>query len=336
MPDIIARINYDDTDDTDFLMRLNAYAVETWKTANVLWDGGRILVKTLAKGQWSDKFKFRGQSSEEPEHHTAGQETTGGTVTNDSVTCDVDRPIVKQLNADEADLDLAYWDELQPLVRECVRHVARRLDLRAYRLAILAARQAAVSNVHNGGNRVERAVSGGVLATAYPTSSTGAANFLADMASLARLWDEDDIPENGRELHITPYMREVLTYSTVQMNRDYTDPMVARYADRFVGRAQGWNLVLTNNLPSTNITTDLSKYNGNFAVGGATGQSLPVAVGMYRADQVAPIVAVQKSPITVDIWKDMDTMAVKVRAKWHGGLAKYCPWVAGEIGTIAP
>lgn len=335
MPDIIARVNYEDTADTDFLMRLNSYAVETFKTENVMWDGGRILVKPLAKGQYSDKFKFRGQSAEEPEHHTAGQETTGGTVTNDSVTCDVDRPIVKQLNADEADLDLAYWDELQPLVRETMRHVARRLDLRAYRLAILAARTAAVSNVHSGGNRVERAVTGGVLATAYPTSSTGAANFLADMASLARLWDEDDIPQSGRELHISPYIREVLTYSTIQMNRDYTDAEVARYADRYIGRAQGWSIVLTNNIPSTNITTDLSKYNGNFAVGGATGQSLPAGVAMFRADQMAPVVAVQRKPIMIEVWKDMDTRAVKVRSSWHGGLASYVPWVAGEIGTIA-
>lgn len=336
MTEIIARINYEDTDDYDFNVIALATALETFKAHNVMWEGGRIRVKTLAPGQNGDKFKLRGQSAEAVEHHTAGQDTTGGTVTNDSVTCEVDRPIYKQLNLDWMDLKMANWDELGPAVRECTRHVAERLDYRAYRLAILNARVAAVTNVHNGGNRVERAVSGGVFATAYPTSSTGSANFEADCYSLARLWDEDDIPEQGRELHIAPAMREVVTgYSTKLTNRDYSTEMIARYGDRFLGTIAGFNIIKTNHLPSTNITTDLSKYNGNFAVGGATGQSLPVAVAMFRDDMQAPVVAVQKEPITLDIWQDNDAMCTKVRARWIGGMAKFVPWCSGEIGTIA-
>lgn len=185
----------------------------------------------------------------------------------------------------------SHVDVIARLGRSDARRIKMEMDRRLFILSCLAARAAAVTKdgltVHNGGNRVTRAVASGTIATAYPASATGAANFRADLRSLGRAQDEDNIPEGSRYLWVTPYLREVLLYdATGQVfSKDYQEISVNNVMARVIGRIDGFTLVdfvnSTSNsgsLPNENFTTGPSKYRANFATPAAGTTGTPVAL----------------------------------------------------------
>jgi len=334
MPDLnTQRINYVSVDDTDLLNRLNVAAFESFADNNLLWDSGLIGVRPLAKGAWSYRYKFRGKFSGDPDHHSPGQFIQGRTRPNAYTDIFIDRPIIEAEDLDTADVDLTNYDEMAASVREVTRTIAELMDKRAFRLGILAARTAAVSNVHNGGNVVERTAA--TIAAAYPMSATGATNFNDDLGTMARLMDEDNVPMGGRAAIITPWLKQVITYGDKLFSYDYQDPANAKYAERFLGRMQGFALLSsTNHMPSTNVTDDLAKYNGNFTIG-ASSQRQPVCLCLAGDGEAHAISGVERAPLRTKVYISDDHDAIRVQARIHNGLGKACPWCAGEVGVAS-
>lgn len=325
------RINYVSTDDTDLLNRLNVAALESWSDNNVLLNSGLVRIEQLVKGAWSYRFKFRGKFSGDPSHHSAGQFIIGRTRVNSSTDIEVDTAIIEAEDFDNAELDLTNYNELAASVRECTRTIAELLDKRMFRLGILAARTSSVTNVHNGGNVVEATAN--TVELAYPVTAAGALAFKKNLRTLARLQDEDHVPEGTRVAFITPYIREVLMYETEYISYDYQDPMNVVFKDRFLGRAEGYALVTTrSHMPSTNITTDLSKYNGNFSAG-ASSQREPVCLVLSGDGENYAIGGVERSPLRTKAYESEDHDAIRVQARIHMGLGILAPWCAGEIGV---
>lgn len=334
MPNLdIQRINYVSVDDTDLLDRLTIAAIESYTDNNVLYNSGLIGQKPAKQNQYSSRWKLRGKFSDDPSHHARGQFIMGKTRPNSNVDVGIDRPIIEAEDLDEGDVDLTMFDEISASVRECTRTIAELMDKRAFRLGVLAARSAAVSNVHNGGNVVERTAA--TIAAAYPLSSTGATNFIYDLGSMARLMDEDHLPEGGRIAFITPWIKQVLTFGDKLFSKDYQDPMNAIYKDRFLGRAEGFALVVTrSHMPSTNVTTDLSKYNGNFSLG-ASSQRQPICLCLGGEGEHVAIAETVKRPLTVRVYESEDHDAVRVQCRIHNGLGLVYPPCAGEIGVAS-
>lgn len=334
MPDLnISRINFVSVNDQELLDRITIAALEAYDDENVLFDSPWVGNKPLAKNSYSNRYKLRGKrlghNEDSGNEHGRGVFLLGSSRANESVNVDIDRVIIEVDDLDMGDLQLTGFDEIAASVRENARIIAEQGDSRAFRLGILAARTGAATNIHAGGNVVQRI--GSDLQSAWPISTTGADNLKIDVSTLARLMDEDNLPKD-RVLFISPYLRQVATFDKTLFSRDYTGPDVARYGERFLGTMEGFKIILTNHLPSTEVTLDLPKYNGNFTAGaGSQRQPVALALASDGSDRVAIGKAVRR-PLTAKVWESPDHDATRTTASIHYGMDIVFPPCAGEIG----
>jgi len=325
----IARGNYVDTNDRDLTQTLlDAAVLEQFYNSNVLFNSQFMQIKPLEPGTSSHDFKIFGDSPEDGEHHVPGAWIESGSIVNAKVNVAVDDPLIKALRLDLADEELSKFPLIEPYARTCARKNAEKMDKRAFVVLTLAARTAAVTNVHPGGNVVERVAA--TIAAAYPVTDAGAGQFALDASTLARQMDEDDVPDDGnRYMFISPYIRQVLTLSTRLMNRDYVPESAGNIVNRVIGTLEGFKLVMTQHIPSTAITTDLAKYNGDFTAAGTTGQ--PAALALYNADKVGPIGCVQVGGMVGKIYFDENRDCWLVKHRLVVGMGIVSCWCAGEI-----
>lgn len=304
---------------------MDAHMSKSFKDKNVFWD--YLWKKDAAPGASSADFPLFGESPEEAEHHVPGQFIEGGSIANSKVNVGADAPLIKALRLPLIDAELSSWDLIKPYADECMRLFAEKLDKRAAVLLTLAARSAAVANVHQGGLLVTR--TGGDQGAVYPVSSTGADNLCADFSDMARFADDSNWPEESRIAFISPYLRQVFTRSNRIMNRDYTEAKDGSIASRIVGEVEGWKLVITRHLPSTNITTDLTKYNGDFRYNGATGR--PAALFMLSSQLRGPVGAVQVGAQRNKVYFDENREAWLIKTRGVLGMGTVGVWQAGEL-----
>lgn len=310
---------------------LDSSMAEVFRDNNVGWAGGFLAKKTLGPGANSHDFPMFGGSAEDADYHVAGTFIQGGTTTQSVKNIAVDDPLLKALRFPWIDQQLSKWSIAEPYMRECVRKVAELLDYRFFRLLALATRTAAVSGVHNGGYG-KLAGTAGDIGTAYPRNSTGATAFLDDLSYMAQTFDENNIPKKGRTCFISPYIKAVITRDTRVMNRDY---MADRYGislhERVIGVAEGWNLVETNHLPSTAITADLTKYNGDFTYNSGSARGRPAGLCCYVEGDMAPVGGVMAGGLINTVYWDENRETWMTKAKILNGMDVLFPWLAGEI-----
>ncbi len=311
---------------------LNQKALEDFKRKNVFWNSMFIQMKTLARGQSVERFKIRGDSPEDAEHHVRGALITSGTRVNTNADVEVDDDLIKSLAIPFVDAQLSKYDEVAPDQRECVRIISEKMDKRIARLITLAARTAAVTNVHGGGNRVLN-TGGSTVALNYPATVAGGLAFSADASALAQGMDEDDVPDDGnRYLFISPLIRNALTKSGVVMNKDYANPGNISLERRIIGQLESFKLVLTNHIPTATVSNDLSKY--NLTVGLTAG--IPAALALYNAPgEQGAIGGVHSAGLMRNkVWFDEDYNVTKIKSQVFAGMDVVAPWMAGEIAIV--
>lgn len=334
-----SNVNRFANDGTEFALikqqDFSAAVVAAFRQNTLLYDNSPAVIakKSITSGV-SHRFLMIDQGVA-PEEHNAGDELLGQQFEVDDGAITVDTPaLVGHVDIGEDDLDLADFEVVRPKAEAIGKQIAIELDRRAFRMAILAARTAALTKggltIHNGGNRVERVAAN--VATAYPVSSTGAQNFRDDAATLARQMDEDNVPESGRYLFITPYIRQVLSKDTTIFSKDFGagNPNINA---RAIGLLEGFQIMpTTNNMPSTNVVTGPTKYQGDFTPSGADGQ--PAALALCGAmDGSAGIGMVQHGPLVRRMFFDTRRRSLHMHAKMLCGFGTLHPWCAGEIAV---
>ncbi len=323
---------------------LDAQVSEAFEDMNLFVSSGVVRMEPLAPGTASKDFVTFGNSPEDPLYHVPGAETEGGTVVQQETNVAVDDVVYKELRLPYEDQTLSQFDLSPRMIRECARHISEQLDNRVARLLVNCSRTAAVTNIHEGGTLVDRRNVADVP-TAYPVSSTGAANFEADLAELAYELEQKNIDPNGIDLFVSPYIKHVLTQSTRLVNRDYV-PDANALRTRFLGQLYGFNLIVTNHMPSGNITagaysasgnTDLSKYTGDYRVSSTYGQ--PVAVGVYRGAvnggnaAHGAVVGVEAAPPMTKVYWHEETMTWRMKHQRFYGLGTVDQWLACSIAV---
>lgn len=322
------------------LTQLWGSAIEAFRESTVLVDSGLPIIATKQIGPGGGKthqFYMHADLPAPDETHTPGDTLMGqqfevqeSTITVDEILPAHYRPRIDHMMLQPTEL-------VASLGPRSGKRIARAIDQRAMNLLITTARMAAVTKngltVHNGGNRVERVGSSGV-SDAYPVSSTGALNFRADVAELAQLMDEDNVPEDGRYLFITPYIRRVLGMNTDIFNVWYGNNGQNRQNSRLIGELEGFQVIVAKNrIPSTNVTSYTRtsvKYNGDYSRTGATGQ--PVAVAACGArDGMAAIGRVNVFDMMSSITPDEHTNTVLVKNQVFMGMGSLMPACAGVI-----
>ena len=287
-----------------------------------------------------------------------------------TITCD--DFLVNALDVPYSDLNLLHFDVLGPFATKLGRNLARVLDRKIAMLAFKASlegSQVTNGDVYSGGFNVNTTgITSAAPATAYPASPQGAYNFRKDLASLCQKFDEDNVPDGSRYLFITPTIKTALRFETnwggatpqviaanvmpSHFNADTSsDP--SDVASRVIGNLEGFQIVMTNNLPdanydataiagSTNIEDkaafNLSKYQlkcDGLTVGAATTKK-PVAVALCSADTGSPAIGmVQASGLQTYMENDERRNTKFMKAQLMCGLDTLCPWSAGSISIGA-
>ncbi len=297
----------------------------------------------------------------------------------------VDDILVSHIDVPFADLDIAHYSVLGPFATKLGRTLAIEMDKKIAIIGLKAAHTAAVSGIHAGGKVVTRDdaaggsddTAGASVTVAYPNSSVGSGRFRDDVAELAQKFDEDNVPEDGRYLFVSPYIRTIMRHegatwafgagtqtpnNTIYSNAGniYSKDMTSQPWDvntRVFGMLEGFNLVLTNHLPTADtsysaadgLSDGITKYNGKFTgrddankTDGETGynedqakaNAKPAALAMCAASEGAASVGlVQAGGIRTHMEADERRNTQFLKAQMHMGADVLCPWTAGVIGV---
>lgn len=300
-------------------------------------DGRVVSSKIITAGK-SWQFPIIGEDGD-PEEHSPGTELLGQQFEIDEGNITIDGISTKHYDVPIDQVQLAHFDVLGPVAKKTGRSLATDFDKKLVITGVKAAMTAAVTKngmtIHNGGNSVQRTA--GSVAAAYPVTVTGSQQFRDDVAQLAQLMDEDNVPEEGRYLVIDPYMRRVLTKDPTIFDARYSTERSNDLNRRIIGHMEGFDLLPpTNHLPSTNITTGRAKYQGDFTVTGAD-DGQPVALALCAADEgSAPIGYVAASqpdlgPIYTYMGKDERRNTHFIKGQMLVGAGVLSPWTAGSV-----
>lgn len=231
-----------------FLKQFGGEVLTAFSETNVAMS--RHSVRTISSGK-SAAFPalWKGTAA----YHTPGAELTGSVVLGNERVINIDDLLVADRFIADIDQAMNHWDYSAPIARDIGMSLARTFDQHVLRNFILAARAAATVS---GGN-------GGTVLTAA-TAGTSADVLVAAAFDAAQAFDEKDVPENDRYLFVKPEQYYLLVNDSSKLiNRDYGNDGNGSTKDGLVMRVAGLEIVKSNNIPQTNVTT--GNYQGNYS-----------------------------------------------------------------------
>jgi hypothetical protein len=309
--------------------------LEAFRAKTLLWDNtGNVIASKVVDAGKSWQFPIIGDDPS-PEYHSPGEEMLGMAVDLSEGTITIDDILVSHYDVSLANLQLSHFDVLAPFATKLGRSLAIDFDKKLFRIGVLAARTAAVNGantgIHSGGNRVVADINAD-MTLAYPATADGANAFVADVAELGQLMDEDNVPEDGRWLFIPPYIRRILSLATNVFNKDYSNN-ANDLMKRSIGILHGFAVMQTNHLPNDDFTgsSDPTKYNDDFTYDGAS-EGRPCALALCGAQEgSAAIGFVQAGGIMPHMHDDERRNTKFMKAQMMVGAGILAPWCAGEI-----
>lgn len=322
----------------DFGLSLKRYwgnVVEAYRDEVILFNptAPSIAVKTVDAGK-EHQFLMMADTPE-AENHTPGQELLGQQYEVQDGSITVDDILVAHHDIPLDQYLLSHFEVAPQLGVKDGQKLAREYDQRLMNLAVLAARTAGVTKngltVHNGGNRIKDVAAD--VATKYPVTAAGAQAFRANAAYAAQLMDEDNTPEEGRTMYITPYIRRVLGMDPTIFDVRYTPGTPNSLNKRAIGELEGFTVVVAKNrIPTTNVvkyTGTLTKYNGDFRCAG-TGEPVAVILCGARQGQAALGLVKVAGPTSI-MQADERRNTMFIKSQMLMGAGKLHVWNAATI-----
>lgn len=317
--------------------------VEPFRQSTMLWDSSLPIVnrRNVDSGK---SWQFLMEADQPaPEEFTPGEEMTGQDYQVQEDTITVDKYLVAHTFVPRDQMKISHFEILPRLAKKHARRIGREWDRRLFILNALNGRAAAVTKngltIHNGGNRVTRSAAGDTIAASYPLSSTGAANFIADLRQLSENLDIDNIPPEDRYIAYTPHMRHVLQFGGAEVfSRDYvTDSNLQK---REIVSLEGFKVLgamntTSNNgaMPDENIVTGPSKYQADFTLGAANGT--PVAqVFCAGAEGQAPLGMVTFEGVEHVVQYYPEKLSWLVASYILAGAGQLHPYCSGSLEVI--
>lgn len=338
---------------TSNLIRFNSNFANATPTATDMLlpvFGGEVLTAFEEYNQFLDKVNFKtissGNTMKFPatwkigsEYHEAGTELLGLDVETKEYTITLDdRPLVSHFEVDDIDTALSHFDVRNELATECGRELARQFDRKLAILLILAARTGADSGTNSfpiGGNTYYGAQAD------FDESNWGleqnAAQLIEAIGAICEEMDKKDVPTNDR----CAIVNVPLYYALRKLGLPYYSGGVQNLtAQALWGRndtgaagpkiqdSQGYNTPIdvlgvpvyaSNHIPSSNITTGPTKYQGNFSkTGGVVFQKQAIA-------------ALQLMGISTEKFRDVRRQSDFMVAKMMTGGGTLRPYCSYEI-----
>ena len=234
-----------------FLKVFSGEVITAFETANSTLD--KHLVRTISSGK-SAQFPIVGKAT--ASYHTAGNEITGGSITHNERTISIENLLIAPVFIAKIDEAMSHYDVRSIYSKELGRALANQMDKHVYQNLILNSRASAAAPQ----------AQGQVLTDA--DFETNAASAAATIFSAAEKMDEADVPADDRYVAVSPAAYYTLVQGTTVINRDWGGS--GSYSDGKVLKVAGMNIIPTNNIPTTNITSGVAQgsstnFAGNFS-----------------------------------------------------------------------
>lgn len=209
----------------------------------------RHTVRTISSGK-SAQFPATWKAT--AAYHTPGDLIIGQAINNNERVISIDDLLVSSVFLANFDEAMSQYDVRSEYSKQCAAALAKKLDTNVLQVGLLAARASATVS---GGN-------GGTVLTAAD-SKTNADSLVAQIFEAAQALDEKDVPEGERACFLKPDQYYLLVNSSSKLlHRDYAGN--GSISEGTVYKCAGIEIVKTNNLPSTNVSSGPSAYQGNF------------------------------------------------------------------------
>lgn len=213
------------------------------------------MLRLLVNTQKSAQFPSAGGKS--AAYHTPGTMITGekGNLAETLIT--IDDFLVAASSFAEIDQAMTHFDYRAAFTKEDGRAIARLYDKNVARVGVQAA-LASTSRFDGTGDEYEAKTVGFIENRA--SSDTDVAALKAGMLAVATNYDEKDIPDDERNLFLKPAQYNLLAADNETISADYGS--AGDIKGLRIPQLLGFNLIKTNNLPTTNVTgTYGNKYN---------------------------------------------------------------------------
>jgi hypothetical protein len=212
------------------------------------------VVRTIPSGKTA-QFPVTGTAT--AAYHAAGALLLGTNgIKSNEKTINIDNPLIADTFIANIDDVISHFDVKSEYTRLLSRALAKKADQQLLQVACLAARAAATITGGNGGSALVDAA----------IENDGDAIFNA-LFDAQQAMDEKDVPEEDRFAAFKPAQYKLLARSTKVHNSDWGG--TGDIKDGKVLRLAGFNILKTNNLPTSNVSADSpapnNTYHANFA-----------------------------------------------------------------------
>ncbi|WP_422049728.1 hypothetical protein [Shimia sp.] len=206
---------------------------------------GRVMSRSITSGK-SAQFPVMGRAS--AFYHTPGNEILGGKIKHNEKVITIDDLLISPVFIAEIDEAKNHYDVRGHYSTEVGRVLAQTWDKHALQVGVLAARTTV-------GNISGESPAGTVLTEAAANDFNNPDKLAAAFYAAAQTMDEKNIPEADRVAYLPPALYYALVQSDKVINRDFVAGN-GDYAKGKVFEVAGIEIVKTNNLPKTNVTSD--------------------------------------------------------------------------------
>lgn len=189
-------------------------------------------------------------------YHTPGTQIVGSNrFKHNQRTINVDDKLISDVFIADIDEAKNHYDVRQEYSKQMGAALAREADQKLAVVGVLTARASAT-------------ISGGVGGSTLTNSAfkTDGEVLAGGIFAAAQTFDEKDVPEMGRMVAVLPAQYYLMAQTTKLLNRDWGGSGV--YADGSILKVADIEIVKTNNLPTTNISSstagEQNTYTGNF------------------------------------------------------------------------
>lgn len=248
-PSRVGQINQSGSTSALFLKVWSGEVLTSFEIACIMLD--KVTSRSIAFGQ-SAQFPVIGRTT--ASIHTPGSDVLGNQINMAEKVISIDGLTVAPVfiaNIDEAQ---NHYDVRGPYTTELGRALARAMDANLQQVVLLAARASA--------NLSDSGYPGGTVLTNAAFSTTGA-TLAGGLFTAAQNLDANNNPEDDRYVALRPAQYYLLGQTTAVLNKDWGGS--GSYADGKVLKVAGIEVVKSNQVPNTNVTTGPSTYQGNFS-----------------------------------------------------------------------
>lgn len=248
----IGQINGAGMTDALFLKLYGGEVLTAFETAQVTRD--KHSIRSITSGK---SAQFPATGNVVASYHVPGTEIVGQATNQNERVIVIDDLLIAPVFMASIDEAKAHYDVRGEYAKKAGVALANAWDKNVLQVGLLAARASATVTGGNGGTTLTS------LTTLYKTSATDLA---AGIYAATQAMDEKDIPEmDERFVFVKPAQYYLLAQSTALLNRDWTDGKGGNYADGKIIRIGGCPIIKSNNLPTTNISTGVATYQGDFS-----------------------------------------------------------------------